>query len=352
MAEILLNTRPQHTSSLFANSAFANKDWQQQFYRNNKSIVDDILLPYQPYMLNAGQADTHDFYSQMCTIPLQQREIIGHTVESIGSDNTLALAAMYDEHIYPYLKEDGITLSGALAGTLASSRNGLMESMSKYEKILLQIYDARKSGAGRAEILRLEQLARIQHAKLQQTFEYQLQRHLTNFKSPRARGAVENVNRGTDIARSGRLNQSTVAKLEVTKSADVKTLRNMSTRATYLGNSVILLDAGIRAYNVADAKHQGQDYHRVAVQEITGFGASTAAGAYTAQIAFASTAAAMTKVGIALGWTPAGWVILAGAGLTALAAGYYSAKYVNSAAKTGAGVIYDKSSTFSSRGRR
>ena len=147
MAEILLNTRPQHTNALFANSAFADKDWQQQFYRNNRSIVADILQPYQPYMLNGGQADTHDFYNQMCTIPQQQREVIGHTVESIGPDNTLALAAMYDEHIYPYLKEDGSTLSGALAGALASSRNGLMESMSKYEKALLQIYEARKQGA-------------------------------------------------------------------------------------------------------------------------------------------------------------------------------------------------------------
>ncbi|NRQ42423.1 hypothetical protein HRH59_07540 [Rheinheimera sp. YQF-2] len=352
MAEILLNTRPQHTNALFANSAFADKDWQQQFYRNNRSIVADILQPYQPYMLNGGNADTHDFYNQMCTIPQQQREVIGHTVESIGSDNTLALAAMYDEHIYPYLKDDGSTLSGALAGTLSSSRNGLMESMSKYEKALLQIYEARKQGATKVEIRRLEQIAKTHHGKLQTTFEYQLKRHLANFKSPRARSAIASANRGTNIAMSGRLNQSTVAKLEVTKSTDVKTLRNMSRRATYLGNSVILIDAGLRAYSVADAKQQGQDYHRVAVQEITGFGASTAAGAYTAQIAFASTAAAMTKVGIALGWTPAGWVILAGAGLTALAAGYYSAKYVNSAAKTGAGVIYDRSANYSTRGRR
>ena len=312
----------------------------------------DILQPYQPYMLNAGVADTHDFYSQMCTIPPTQREVISHAVEGIGSDNTLALAAMYDEHIYPFLDADGVTLSSAMAGALSESRGNLIKSMQEYEKTLLQILDARKSGANRAALVTLEQRARVQHAKLQHTFEYQLQRHAANYKSPRARSALASANRGINIARSGRINSKTMAKLEISKSSDVKALRHMSTRASYLGNGLIFIDAGLRVLEVGDVKRRGEDYQRAAVQEITGFGASTAAGAYTAQIAFASTAAAMTKVGIALGWTPAGWVILAGAGLTALAAGYYSAKYVNSAAKTGAGVIYDRSANYSTRGRR
>ena len=352
MAEILLNTRPQHTNALFANSAFADKDWQQQFYRNNKSIVADILQPYQPYMLNGGNADTHDFYNQMCTIPQQQREVIGHTVESIGSDSTLALAAMYDEHIYPFLDADGVTLSGAMVGALSESRGGLMKSMKEYEKTLLLMLDARKNGANRAELAKLEQKARVQHAKLQQTFEYQLQRHTANFKSPRARSALASVNRGVNIARSGRINSKTMAKLEISKSNDVKALRHMSARASYLGNGLIAIDAGFRVHNVIDAKRNGGDYQRVAVQEITGFGMGTAAGIVGAKVSFAAGIVVATKVGAALSWTPAGWVILAGAGIAALGIGFFSAKYADATGKEIAGRVYDYSAGRNVRGRR
>jgi hypothetical protein len=352
MAEILLNTRPQHTNALFANSAFADKDWQQQFYRNNRSIVADILQPYQPYMLNGGQADSHDFYHQMCTIPQPQREVIGHSVESIGSDNTLALAAMYDEHIYPFLDADGVTLSGAMAGALSESRGGLMKSMKEYEKALLQMLEARKNSANRAELAKLEQKARVQHAKLQQTFEYQLQRHTANFKSPRARSALASVNRGVNIARSGRINSKTVAKLEISNSSDVKALRHMSARASYLGNGLIAIDAGFRVHNVIDAKRNGEDYQRAAVQEITGFGMGTAAGIAGAKVGFTAGVIVAAKIGAALSWTPAGWIILAGAGIAALGAGFVAAHTMDRFGKGIAGAAYDISNNRSVRGRR
>lgn len=352
MAEILLNTRPQHTNSLFANSAFADKDWQQQFYRNNRSIVADILQPYQPYMLSGGQAETHDFYNQMCTIPQQQREVIGHSVESIGSENTLALAAMYEEHIYPHLKADGVTASGAMVSALSESRSNLMKSMRDYEKTLLQMLEARKTGANRAELAKLEQRARVQHAKLQQTFEFQLQRHAANFKSPRARSALASADRGVNIARSGRINSKTVAKLEISKSSDVKALRHMSARASYLGNGLIAIDAGFRVHNVLDAKRHGEDYQRAAVQELTGFGFGTTVGLGTAKAGFAAGVVVATKIGAALSWTPAGWVILAGAGIAALGIGFFSAKYADSMGKEIAGRVYDYSSGRNVRGRR
>ncbi|HEX5792433.1 MAG TPA: hypothetical protein VFY01_04105 [Rheinheimera sp.] len=352
MAEILLNTRPQHTNALFATSAFADKDWQQQFYRNNRNIVADILQPYQPYMLNSGLADTHDFYNQMCTIPQPQREVISHTVESIGSDNTLALAAMYEEHIYPYLDADGITLSGAMVGALSESRGSLIKSMQEYEKTLLQILDARKNGANRAALVTLEQHARVQHAKLQQTFEFQLQRHAANFNSPRARSALASASRGVNIARSGRINSKTVAKLEISKSSDVKALRHMSARASYLGNGLIAIDAGFRVHNVLDAKRNGEDYQRVAVQEITGFGMGTAAGIAGAKVGFTAGVIVATKIGAALSWTPAGWVILAGAGIAALGIGFFSARYADSTGKEMAGRVYDYSAGRNVRGLR
>lgn len=352
MAEILLNTRPQHTNTLFSNSAFANKDWQQQFYRSNRNIVADILQPYQPYMLNSGAADTHDFYNQMCTIPPQQRELIGHTVESIGSDNTLALAAMYEEHIYPHLKADGVTFSGAMTGALSESRGNLLKSMKDYEKTLLDILEARKNKADRVKLQGLEQRARLQHAKLQQTFEFQLQRHAANYQSPRARSALASAERGINIARSGRINSSTIAKLEITKSGDVKALRNMASRASYLGNGLIAVDAGFRVQSVLDTKHNGGDYHRAAVQEITGFGMGTAAGIAGAKAGFSAGIIVAAKVGAALSWTPAGWIILAGAGVAALGAGFVAAYTMDRFGKGIAGAAYDISSNRNVRGRR
>lgn len=352
MADILLNTRPQHTNTLFADAAFADKNWQQQFYRNNRSIVADILQPYQPYMLNTGAADTHDFYSQMCTIPATQREVISHAVESIGSDNTLALATMYEEHIYPHLQADGVTASGAMAGALSESRSNLINSMKDYEKTLLQILDARKNGANRAALVTLEQRVRVQHAKLQHTFEYQLQRHAANYKSPRARSALASAERGINIARSGRINSRTMTKLEISKSSDVKALRHMSARASYLGNGLIAVDAGFRVHNVLDAKRNGEDYQRVAVQEMTGFGLGTAVGLGTAKAGFAAGVVVATKIGAALSWTPAGWIILASAGIAALGIGFFSAKYADSMGKRVAGNIYDYSAGRNVRGRR
>lgn len=259
----------------------------------------------------------------MCTIPLQQREIIGHTVESIGSDNTLALAAMYDEHIYPFLDADGVTLSGSMVGALSESRGNLLKSMQEYEKTLLQMLEARRNSASRAELATLEQRARIQHAKLQQTFEYQLQRHAANYKSPRARSALASADRGVNIARSGRINSHTAAKLEISKSGDVKALRHMSARASYLGNGLIVVDAGFRVHKVMDSKRNGEDYQRVAVREMTGFGMGTAAGIVGAKVSFSAGLIVAAKVGAALSWTPAGWVILAGAGIVALGVGFF-----------------------------
>ncbi|MCC5853980.1 MAG: hypothetical protein JJU30_14185 [Alkalimonas sp.] len=352
MAEILLNTRPQHTHTLFTNPAFADKDWQQQFYRSNRSIVADILQPYQPYRLNGEQADTHNLYQQMCTIPQQQREIISHTVESIGPENTLALAAMYDEQLYPYLESNGATLNGAMAGALASSRGNLMHNMQAYERTLLAILDGRANGASRVELVRLEQRARIEHARLTQTFEYQLQRHSASFQSPRARSALRSAGRGINIARSSRINSRTVAKLEISKSSDVRALRHMAARARYLGNGLIAVDAGFRVHNVADARRNGQDHYRLAAQEMTGFGAGTAAGIVGAKTGFAAGVVVATKVGAALSWSPAGWVILAAAGVAALGAGFVAAHSMDKFGKGIAGAAYDISQNRGIRGRR
>lgn len=350
MAEILLSTRPQNTSSLFADPNFANHEWQQQFYRSNRSIVGDILQPFQPYGLN-GTAEANNFVNQMCAIPQRQREVISHSVESIGPENTLALAAMYDEHIYPYLKADGVTLSGAMVGSLSESRSQLMKSMHNYEKVLLQLFEARKNGKPRVELVKLEQQARIHHAKLQQTFEYQLQRHVTNFKSPRARSALASVDRGVNIARSGRLNNRTFSRLQITKSNDVRSLRHMSARASHLGNGLILIDAGFRVHNVMNAKRNGEDYHRLAVQEITGFGMGTAAGIVGAKTGFAAGVVIAAKVGAALSWTPAGWVILAGAGIAALGIGFFAAQNMDRFGKRIAGAAYDVSQNLSKPSR-
>ena len=122
----------------------------------------------------------------------------------------------------------------------------------------------------------------------------------------------------------------------------------MAVRARYLGNGLIAVDAGFRVHNVADARRNGQDHHRLAAQEITGLGMGTYAGAVTAKASFAVVA----KIGVSLSWSPAGWVILAAAGITALGVGYYAAKYGDTLGKRAAGAAYDASSNWQTRGRR
>ncbi|MCC5827463.1 hypothetical protein, partial [Alkalimonas sp.] len=96
----------------------------------------------------------------------------------------------------------------------------------------------------------------------------------------------------------------------------------------------------------------GQDHYRLAAQEMTGFGIGTAAGAAAAKASFSAGVIAITKVGVALSWSPAGWVILAAAGITALGVGYYAANYGDTLGKRAAGAAYDASSNWQTRGRR
>jgi hypothetical protein len=116
-------------------------------------------------------------------------------------------------------------------------------------------------------------------------------------------------------------------------------MRYFERGTNFLGNGLIVIDAGRRAGNVHLDYLAGQNWQRRAAVETVGFGLSTAAGLWVGQ----ATIGAATGLGIAMLATPVGWCFIIG---SALVLGYVAAKAGDWAGKELANLSYNTSSSF------
>ncbi|VAW87253.1 hypothetical protein MNBD_GAMMA17-1699, partial [hydrothermal vent metagenome] len=112
----------------------------------------------------------------------------------------------------------------------------------------------------------------------------------------RAKDPLNNHQRAMNIARSSRH----IKRLELTNDIEARAIGQFSKAAKVIGKGIIVLDLGVRAYDVNNVREAGGDWERAAFKESISFvGSSVASASIIA-----------TGVTIFVAMTPVGWVAL------------------------------------------
>lgn len=316
-------------------------------YQKYSNRTDNILLPHQPYLMSCAPGDEHTLQAlhRFSHPELQRLQQIAAEYD----DSILAIAYVTEEQINPVIKlldEYGTTAAGAMLAAANSKYTAFQRSIVRYQLALLDLHDAsqakaqasgaRTRGAHNAVIAAKEAHAKLMHADMMQRFQAQLQRYQANLKSSASRSALLNVERGINVARSGRNNQRTGQTLRFANSRQVATVQRLVKGSTLVGRGVLLLDFGLRTNKVNTAYLNGGDGDRMAVTQYSGFAANAVTGFMVA--------AGTKALGMALVLSPVGWVVLIGA---AAVVGFTAATLADNVVQDEAGNLYDRI-----RGRR
>ncbi|MCF6325449.1 MAG: hypothetical protein L3J89_14220 [Gammaproteobacteria bacterium] len=87
-----------------------------------------------------------------------------------------------------------------------------------------------------------------------------------------------------------------IKRLELSSNIEARAIGQFSKAAKVIGKGIIVLDLGVRAYDVNNVREAGGDWERAAFVESFGFAASIGAGSFGIAIG-AATFLAMTPVG-------------------------------------------------------
>lgn len=336
MAEFYFPRTSERAEQLFA----GQPDLLAQ-YQKLSNRTDNMLLPHQPYLMSCAPGDEHTLQAltRFSHPELQRLQQIAAEYD----DATLAIAYVTEEQINPVIKlldEYGTTAAGAMLAAANSKYTTFQRSILRYQLALLDVHNAsqakaqasgaRTRGAHNAVIAAKEAHAKRMHADMVQRFQAQLQRYQANLKSSASRSALLNVERGINVARSGRNNQRTGQTLRFANSQQVATAQRFVQGTDLVGRGVLVLDFGLRTNKVNTAYRTGGDASRMAVTQYSGFVFNAGTGYFVA--------AGAKALGMALVLGPVGWVVLIGA---AAVVGFTAATWMDNKAQDVSGKIYD-----------
>ncbi|WP_281556821.1 hypothetical protein [Thalassomonas sp. RHCl1] len=331
----------------------------EAFLQDNPHISGNFIPQGTPYILRQGQIDkTRPWqelrpdlasnFNQLKALPAQSRRNIAELNETYGMQFLAALSEFHQAEIapmiaevkkyqqdtvIPFLKSDSHGLAGAGATALETRLTGFARAAIKYQQALKNLHKAYKAKVRGIELVKLEQTVTSLNRELNTKFGAELNKYMGNATASRRGTVWSNPQRGINIAKSARNAKS--IELSTTRSFEI--IKRFEKAANIGGKGIILLDAGFRGEDVYLDYKAGKDWQRRAVVETTGFGFSTAAGAWVGSTV---TTAAVSLLMVS---TPLGWAFVIGAGLTA---GYAAAKTGDWIGKGLAGNIYDASSSF------
>lgn len=297
----------------------------EEFLRENPVVPNSQIQAYQPYMIPVQGERNHLSARYLKNLPYEARVRLTHTVGQMG-DLTVALSEFYNEYFMGSKVGDWQSISGAGLGAMQTRTNNFSATLESYQKKLFEIRAAYQSKQPKAELLKLEAQAKDIQAKLNSYFRSEMRRF--SAKANARRGTVmTNSQRAVNIAKSSRK----TASIRVTDAQQAQRLSRFASGLKFVGNGLVVLDAASRVGTVVDAKNQGKDWQKVAVQESVGMSTGFLAGGYAA----GATIGALTFV---LGATPVGWVIAVGVGLTV---GFGAGSITNELSKSAVGDLYD-----------
>ncbi|WP_151173969.1 hypothetical protein [Pseudoalteromonas ruthenica] len=243
-------------------------------------------------------------FRELSMLPAQSRRNIAAMLRDYNSDLLTALSDFQSEILVPYMKQNSHGILGSGATSVEARSSNFVKLANKYSESLKEIRRAHKSGVPKYHVVALEQKAFSIYKELQTTFRAELQRFM-NINKASKRGTIwSNPNRGINIAKSTRHS----ANLNIKTTKEFQKIKRLEQSAKWLGNTMILLDGGLRANKVYEDYENGKDWHRTLATEMTAFGVSTAFGIGIATVVTNTLSATLML-------TPYGWVIALGIGL-------------------------------------
>lgn len=322
MAELYFPRSAERAEQLFT----SQPELLNQYRQLNRSR-SDLLLPNRPYLMSCQPGDER-VLAVMNQFSSTEMQRLQHA-SALYDEHLLAIAAITEELIEPVMalvEEHGANAASALIGASKHQYNAFQQSIVRYQQALVDLHEvsqaktqargARGRGAYNPQIAAKEAQVRRLHADMQQRFQSQLARYKANLGSQANRSALANVDRGVNVARSGRSMHSNTAggrrtgrTLNIASSEQARQLQRFLRGLQFAGPAVMAWDAHGRSRRVRQVRIEGGDYRRERARQMGGFVLSNLAG----------TGIVGAAVVIGLGFTPAGWVLLIGASVTAFA---------------------------------
>ncbi len=220
------------------------------------------------------------------------------------------------------LRDSLIAASGASVGLFTARTNKFVLAAGEYQTALEDLRHEIKVNKGPGgDNTPAAQKIKTTYEEMNKNFgdELNLANRGRNAKS-RSRSPLNNVQRAMNIVRSSR----NIKKLNLTRNIEASALGEFSKKAKIIGPGIIVLDLGVRAYDVNEVYEQGGDWERAAFVESFGFVGSAIAGTLTIK----------AGVAIFLAMTPVGWVAL-------IVAAAGASLYANDKGKEFGDSIYD-----------
>ncbi len=294
-------------------------------------LAPNMQLRAHTAYCNAQEPGSEAIVRTLSCLKPQERANLLHAVDAYG-EQTVALAEVHDRQIRQFsgLFSAGAGLAGASSTAIEHRLTDFQKALRSYQQSLIDLNNHRTVGrGGAARRAELQRVVKNRYDILQTKFKVELTRFIRTEHIGKNRGnALVSAERGIALS-----NQKPSRQLYITDSAQAIKVSRFAQSMKFVGNTALIMDAGIRANNVYGTYKSGGNWQRDASLEATGFGLGGAAG-LAAGIGVGKVALA-----IGLGATPVGWAVIITAGTIA---GFGAANYGNGFGKRFAAKIWNR----------
>lgn len=305
----------------------------------HRNLRSTSLPSSQPYLVSLpASRESLSLYHQVRATTGAYHSRIAHFSEQYGA-YALPLAEFYTERLLPiqnellrYTRENAIGLVNAALETPGQRAEGFAGAIRAYQDTLLKVRRAKLDKLPGPEQARLAQQARTACEHMNRRFRAELEYYKGRWAHASRGSALSNPQRALNQARDAR----TPKPITFSDSHQVMRLTRFAHVARIAGRGLLVLDVGLRTQKVVEDPEAGADWQRTATIETVGLSFGFLSG-YGASYAVAG------GLGLLLGATPVGWVIMIAGGITA---GYLAGSQMDRKAKEFASQIYDRTGPF------
>ena len=269
-------------------------------------------------------------------LPAPQRQCIGNLAQACGNE-TLALAAFFDRYFSDENTQKLNSIIGAASTAAVARLDNFEKAIVNYQKSLnglRTLIASNNHGRGQAAAIQQAKVrVREAYAELKARYGIELQKFSPEAVRAKNRGtAFSNAERGITLATRNPNSPKVDVRLNIEGQLQASQLARMGKLVNGLGNTAIVVDAGLRVVKVMDIEAEGGDWMREGAKQMTGFGAGAAGGMVAGRAVFAGGTWLAVQAGLTLAG-PVGWIVLGGIFSASLIGGYLVGSYVDSKAQ-------------------
>jgi len=214
VTEVLLCNQPQRINQLENQCGFTPEN-----INGLNCVNPEILNSYTPYLMcEDPSAKDRDILKLLTPRPVSRE--ITHFTLSLGENNTLAIAEIYDK-----LKAYNIGLMGASTSVYGQRLKGFSKAVNNYQGALLAYRDTIKGNSESTARTLAKQRAMNAFGKMQLGFKHEINALTAGVKAGRRGTPLTNFTRATNIARSS----PNVATLNLTSRVQASQLARLGT---------------------------------------------------------------------------------------------------------------------------